>query len=125
VNSPNYSTFNEKEEKIVDILAGLGIKKNVAKVVVYLSVVSEATSRVIERVTDLRQPEVSIAMRYLKENNWVEIQEKKKESKGRPVKIYRLSKPINEITDKIEGEMKLQTQNKLELLQALRDIILK
>ena len=125
MNSPNYSTFNEKEEKIVDILAGLGIKKNVAKVVVYLSVVSEATSRVIERVTDLRQPEVSIAMRYLKENNWVEIQEKKKESKGRPVKIYRLSKPINEITDKIEGEMKLQTQNKLELLQALRDIILK
>lgn len=125
MNSPNYSTFTEREEEIVDILARLGIKKNIAKVVVYLSGVTEATSRMIERVTDLRQPEVSNTMRYLKENNWIEVREKKSESKGRPVKIYRLSKPINEITDKIEGETKLQTQVKLDLLQTLRDTILK
>lgn len=125
MNSPDYLVFTEKENNIVDNLVGLGIKKNIAKVVVYLSSVPEATSRMIERVTDLRQPEVSIAMRNLKEFKWVEIREKKRESKGRPVKIYRLSKSFNEIMDKLEGEMKLQAQNKLELLQALRDIILK
>ena len=35
------------------------------------------------------------------DQNWVENREIKAENKGRPVKIYRLSRPIGEITDRL------------------------
>jgi predicted transcriptional regulator len=94
--------FTPKEEEFAMLLMNIGLKRNVAKVLVYLANTSEATSRDIERGTDLRQPEVSIAMRTLKDNEWIETRESKAESKGRPVKIYRLSRPIEEIMDIIE-----------------------
>ncbi len=34
-------------------------------------------------VSGLRQPEVSIAMRYLRENDWVDMREEKKEPRQR------------------------------------------
>jgi predicted transcriptional regulator len=87
MRSDNVLYFGQREEEFANLLIGLGVKKNVAKVLVYLSRVSEATSREIERGTDLRQPEVSIAMRSMKENRWVESRENKADSKGRPIKI--------------------------------------
>ena len=96
--------FTQKEEEFAKLLTDIGLKRNVAKVLVYLANTNEATSRDIERGTDLRQPEVSIAMRSLKENNWTESRESKAESKDRPVKIYRLSRPVKEIIDIIEKE---------------------
>ena len=57
--------FTEKEEEFARLLTTIGTKKNVANVLVFLANVPEATSRAIERGTDLRQPEVSIAMTYL------------------------------------------------------------
>ena len=48
-------TFTEKEEELADLLSEVGLKKNVAKVLVYLANTEEATSREIERGTDLRQ----------------------------------------------------------------------
>ncbi|MGA8377842.1 MAG: helix-turn-helix domain-containing protein, partial [Methanoregula sp.] len=63
----------------------IGIKKNAAKVLVFLANSSEATSHAIERGTDLRQPEVSLAMRYLMDQGWIMSWESKAESKGRPL----------------------------------------
>jgi predicted transcriptional regulator len=83
----------------------------------------EATSRDIERGTDLRQPEVSIAMRYLKECKWIETRESKSESKGRPVKIYTLARPITEIMDTIEKEKKKEARHQLDLIQKMRECI--
>jgi predicted transcriptional regulator len=101
----------------------IGTKRNVAKVLVFLANMPEATSRAIERGTDLRQPEVSIAMRYLVEQSWITSRESKAESKGRPVKIYELSRPIHEIMDSIEKEKKKEATNQLALVQKLRDYI--
>ena len=47
--------------------------------------------------TSMRQPEVSIAMRALRQNNWIEEHEVKREGKGRPMKVYKLTVPIEEI----------------------------
>jgi predicted transcriptional regulator len=115
--------FTPKEEEFANLLTGLGIKRNVAKVLVYLSHVPEATSREIERGTDLRQPEVSIAMRYLKDCGWVESRESKADSKGRPVKIYELTQPIEEIMDSIEVDKKKEAKNQLDLIQKLREYV--
>jgi predicted transcriptional regulator len=58
--------FTEEDEEFSDLLTEIGLKRNVAKVLIYLAMTEEATSREIERSSDLRQPEVSIAMRTLK-----------------------------------------------------------
>jgi predicted transcriptional regulator len=115
--------FTEKEEEFTSLLMGLGLKRNVAKVLVYLANTRESTSRDIERGTDLRQPEVSIAMRYLTECAWVKARESKAESKGRPVKIYELARPIGEIMDSIEKDKKREAKTQLDLIQKLRDHI--
>lgn len=112
--------FTEEDEEFSNLLTEIGLKRNVAKVLIYLAMTEEATSREIERSTDLRQPEVSIAMRTLKENEWIESRESKAESKGRPVKIYRLSKPITEIMDIIEINKREEVENQLKLIQEIR-----
>jgi predicted transcriptional regulator len=113
--------FTEKEEEFANLLIEIGTKRNVAKVLVFLANTPEATSRGIERGTDLRQPEVSIAMRYLMEQGWIKSRESKAESKGRPVKIYELAKPVNEIMDSIEKAKKKEANHQLQLVQKLRD----
>lgn len=116
-------TFTEKEEEMADLLSDVGLKKNVAKVLVYLANTDEATSREIERGTDLRQPEVSIAMRTLNEKGWISNRESKAESKGRPVKIYNLAKPVNEIIDILENEKTEEIETQLEIIKKIREII--
>ncbi len=115
--------FTQKEEEFANLLMKIGIKKNVARVLVYLANAPEATSRDIERGTDLRQPEVSIAMASLIEQKWVESREKKAENKGRPVKIYRLSKTIDEIMDNIEREKRDEATKQMKLIQQLRSYL--
>ena len=78
--------------------------KDAAVLITYLANVSEATSREIEMETGLRQSEVSMGMRVLHENNWVTEYEVKSERKGRPMKVYRLSIPIEQIIKHYEEE---------------------
>jgi len=115
--------FTKKEEEFANLLTETGTKKTIAKVLVFLANTPEATSREIERGTDLRQPEVSLAMRYLKEQGWISSRESKAESKGRPVKIYKLSRPVNKIMDNIEKEKKAEANNQLAMIQKVRDYI--
>ena len=119
----NVMYFTEKEEEFANLLIRIGIKRNVAKVLVYLAHTPEATSRDIERGTDLRQPEVSLAMHYLIGQDWIRIRENKAEGKGRPVKIYSLSKAIDKIMISIEKEKKEQAKQQLARVQKLREYI--
>jgi len=115
--------FTPKEEEFAKLLTDIGLKRNVAKVLVYLANTPEATSRDIERGTDLRQPEVSIAMRSLKEYEWIQSRESKAESKGRPVKIYSLSRPIEDIMDVIEKNKQKEVDSQLALIRQVREYI--
>ena len=119
----NVMYFTEKEIEFVRLLIDIGTKKNVAQVLVFLANVSEATSRDIERGTDLRQPEVSLAMHYLISKEWIRMRENKAEGKGRPVKIYSLSKTIDKIMISFEKEKKEQAKQQLARVQKLRDYI--
>jgi predicted transcriptional regulator len=123
MKSKNVLYFTQREEEFADLLTKIGIKRNVSKVLVYLANTPEATSRDIERGTDLRQPEVSIAMAAMMEQKWVESRENKAENKGRPVKIYKLSLPINEIMDNIERNKRTEANNQLKMIKQLRDYI--
>jgi predicted transcriptional regulator len=123
MRTENVMYFTEKEEEFANLLIEIGTKRNVAKVLVFLANIPEATSHEIERGTDLRQPEVSIAMWYLMEQGWIKSRESKAESKGRPVKIYELAKPITEILDSIEKKKEKEADNQLAHIQKLRDCL--
>lgn len=112
--------LTEKEEEFTNLLVEIGTKRNVAEVLVFLANIPEATSRDIERGTDLRQYEISTAMRYLIQQSWVTSRETKAESTGRAIKIYELSKPFHEIIDCIENEKKKDAINQLTLIQKLQ-----
>jgi len=101
VKQENVIYFSEKEEELVNLLFEMGIKRNVAKVLVFLARTPTVTSRVIEQGTDLRQSEVAMVMQSLQKEGWIRNQGNKAKSKGRPAKIYVLAKPITEIMNGI------------------------
>jgi predicted transcriptional regulator len=111
----NILIFTDKEEEFVNLLIKIGTKKTIAEMLVYLANTPEATSRNIERGTDLRQPEVSIAIRYLTERGWIQSREIPSEKKGRPQRTYSLAVPVKEIIAAIEKEKKSEMNSKLAL----------
>lgn len=113
--------LTQDEEDLSDLLIKTGLKRSVARVLVYLSHYPEATSRDIERGTDLRQPEVSLAMALLIGKRWAEYREIKAENKGRPVKIYRLSILFREIVDNIEKEKNDELDTQFSIIQQIRN----
>jgi predicted transcriptional regulator len=119
----NVQYFTEKEKELPNLLIEIGTKKNGAKVLVFLAKTPDATSRAIERDTDMRQPEISIAMKYLMDQGWIGSRECSGESKRRPIKIYELAKSIHEIMDCIENEKKNEANNQLALVRKLRDYL--
>jgi predicted transcriptional regulator len=112
-----------KEEELVNLLFKIGIKRNVATVLVFLAKTPMVSSRAIVRGTDLRQPEVVIVIRYLKKRGWIKNQDNTAKSKGRPVKIYELAKPITEIMNGIEKEKVQEANDQLQIIQRLRNYI--
>jgi len=96
--------LDEKDEEIADALIAIGMSRNIARTLSYLQNVNEATSVELERVVRLHQPEVSIAMKQLKERDWINEREKKKTGKGRPYKIYSLKVSFNDIISQLEKQ---------------------
>lgn len=115
--------FTKKEEALVNLLIEIGIKRNVARVLVFLANIPETTSHEIERGTDLRQPEVSIAMMYLKEQGWISSRLSKADSKGRPLKIYKLTQPLTGILESIEKNKEKEANNQIARIRKLQDYI--
>jgi predicted transcriptional regulator len=113
--------FTEHQEALANRLMKLGTKKNVATVLVFLSNTPETTSREIERGTDMRQPEISMAMKYLIEQGWVLSRDTPSEKMGRPTKLYALAKSLPEIMDQLGKERPSDTKSKLVFIRKLRD----
>lgn len=115
--------FSDREEEFVNLLVGIGIRKNTAKVLVFLAMHPKATSRAIERGTDLSQPEVSLVMKALLRDGWIGCSECVGGNRGRPVNVYRLIKPVCEIMDGIEREKMRQAADQLEMIRRLRTFV--
>ncbi|OPX63433.1 MarR family transcriptional regulator [Methanoregula sp. PtaB.Bin085] len=115
--------FTEKEEEFVNLLIEIGTKRTIAKVLVFLANAPKATSRDIERGTDLRQPEVSIALKHMMERGWMKSHENPSSNKGRPFKIYELALPMPKIMDSIEKEKNQEVKDQLALIKKMRSYV--
>jgi len=116
-------SMGENQYEMVELLRKLNISRPVALTIACLSNMEEVTSHEIEMVSGLRQPEVSIAMRYLSGYEWINIRdEKKNEGKGRPIKLYRLVVTLENIIKNIEDTILSENQTVLENIERLKDL---
>jgi predicted transcriptional regulator len=114
--------LDDTDYKFIDALKSLGMSRNVATTLTYLSNVNEASSQEIEMSTGLRQPEVSVAMRHMRERTWIEIHNKKAIGKGRPTKIYKLAAPVESIIKHYEQKIIEDTKTTMDAITKLKDI---
>jgi predicted transcriptional regulator len=114
--------LDDADREFVEVLKELGNPRNVASMITYLANVEEATSREIEIGSNLRQPEVSIAMRTLRNNSWVEEREIKKDGKGRPMKVYRLTISLPDIIKHFEDEKRRESAKTMESIEKLKEL---
>ncbi|HII79835.1 MAG TPA: transcriptional regulator [Methanosarcina sp.] len=115
--------LTEKEYSIIDMLQSLGLPRTESTAIVCLKDCKELRSLHIELVSGLRQPEVSVAMRPLRDRGWVdERSEKKNKGKGRPVKYYKLTVPFPQIVQILEEEFLRDNTEKMIALKRLREL---
>lgn len=111
-------------DALVDLLMELNLKRPIARTLVCLLDGKDYTSHEIERVSGLRQPEVSVAMKFLISKKWVIQKEVKKEStKGRPVKHYRLRMPVIDIINFVEKSIREENDKLLQNIKELKELV--
>ena len=111
------------EHEMIELFRKINVNRPIALTLACLAKGREISSQSIEMVSGLRQPEVSVAMRYLRENNWINIREEKKsKGKGRPIKLYRLTVPMDRIVSKIEEEIIAESRLVLRNIERLKHI---
>jgi len=101
------------DRKAIKLFTELGMQKNIAKTLLYISKNGGCKSVEIEQETNQRQPEVCAATNELLKKGWITKRDFKKKRKGRPVQIYKLAYSINEIIAQIEIE-KIQEFEKIK-----------
>jgi predicted transcriptional regulator len=115
--------LDDKDDKAVSLFADLGMPKNLAKTLMYISQVEECRSADVEQGADLRQPEVSVAMQEMRRRGWAKKRDLKKKGKGRPVHIYKLTKPLPTILKNFEQEKMKQVETIRQDLDDLHSLI--
>lgn len=112
-----------KGYEIINLLQGLDVPRTEAISIACLVCGEDLTSQNIEQASGLRQPEVSIAMRPLRERGWIEERsEKKNTDKGRPVKYYKLVVPFDEIVKTFESKALKKNMELVEALEQLKEL---
>jgi predicted transcriptional regulator len=112
--------LDENDHIFIDTLKNLGISRNVATMIAYLMNVDEASSQEIEISTGLRQPEVSLALKLMYKQSWISVRSEKKPGKGRPMKIYSLMAPIDEIISFYEDKIYRESQETILAIKKVK-----
>ena len=116
--------MSETESKLVDILQRFEFTRATARTVVYMLHKKTAVATDIERVMDLRQPEVSVATKELRSLGILSKKDLPAKGKGRPVHQYKLTKSRAEVKSIITGGIKekiKQFETDLKTIDALID----
>ena len=116
--------LDKEDEEIIRLFTEIGMPRVLSKALMYISQVDECSSTDVERGTNLRQPEVSIAMQELRRRGWVKKRELKKKGKGRPVHIYKSTVELSEIVKTIEQEKLKELEDAKNDITELKNILL-
>ena len=119
----NIYTLGADDDKAVQLFVKLGMPKNLAKTLLYISQFDECKCADVEHGADLRQPEVSVAMQELRRRNWVKKRDLKKKGKGRPIHIYKPTTNLSEIWKAFELEKLKEVETVKNDISELKTII--
>ena len=114
---------HKQEHEIIELFSELGMPKNMAKTLLYISQVDQCRSVDIEKQTNLLQPQVSVAIQELRKRGWVEKQDMKKKGKGRPVHHYKLTKKLSRIVSTFEQQKLKEIQEINQNVNELKALI--
>lgn len=114
--------WNEKEIEFVETLRDLGVRRNMAALIAYLASSEEVSSKEIEKGADLSQAGVSIAVRTLRDNGWIEERKIKSGKKGRSMKVYKLKVNIDEIIEHFERKKLHESAQVMMSIQRLKEL---
>ena len=115
-----FKVLDENDHIFIETLRKLGMSRNVATMMAYLINVNEASSQEIEISTGLRQPEVSLAIRLMRNQSWISVRSEKKHGKGRPTKIFSLAAPVDEILNYYEDKINKESQETIAAIKNLK-----
>lgn len=111
------------ENERVSVLIKSGLTRTEAKTLLFLFKHNETVSRLIERETFLRQPEVSNAITSFSNRGWISKKQKSKTGyKGRPETMITLVKKEVDIIKTLKGQLRrkgIQINEALEKLDKL------
>jgi predicted transcriptional regulator len=119
----NVYKLDKEEGKAIQLFINLGMPKNLAKTLLYVSQFDECRCADVEQGTDMRQPEVSVAMQELRRRGWVKKQDLKQKGKGRPVHIYKPTTQLSEILNAFEQEKLKEVETVKNDISALKNIL--
>lgn len=111
--------FDEDEREFVELLREAGLRKNGAKILVYIASNEGAKTTEIERDLRLRQPEVSLATNELKGKGWIKKVRNKKSGQKKAWLHYYLDKPLDDIIEDIVQEKKKKIR---EIEQTIEEV---
>jgi predicted transcriptional regulator len=114
---------DKKMAETLEALSSAGMPKGIARTLAFLTTAPDwATSKDIEKGTNLRQPEVSIAVRDLFSRGWVARDTLKRESKGRPICIYKMEVDLSKVYKSIEASEREKIDAIEANLKKVRDL---
>jgi len=119
----NVYTLDKEDDKVIQLFVKLGMPKNLVKTLICVSQFDECKGADVERGTNLRQPEVSIAMQELQRRGWVKKRDMKKKGKGRPVHIYTITADLTEIMTTFGQEKLKEVESVKKDISELKSII--
>src|SRR5664279_4394314 len=112
--------LDEDDHIFVKTLSNIGMSRNIATTMAYLMNVDKASSREIEISTGLRQPEISLATRFMRNQLWVNVRSEKRHGKGRPMEIYCLVTPVDKIISYYEDKIHKKSQATISAIEKLK-----
>ena len=119
----NSGLLSEKELNAAKALKRLGIPGIENRILLCIFGKEGVTAREIERIADLRQPEVSNSTNALKKKGWIKATSIRKEGKGRPYDRFYLAKPIEEIRTDIQEWVQKKMETEKQDMDALYDML--
>ena len=93
--------FDDKDREMIQCLRSLGIDRRAAQTLTYLASVPSATARQIDHGAGLRQPEVSLGLKYLRSLGWIE-ESRRRGNTGRLLTMYQLRVPVSDVVALLE-----------------------
>ena len=118
----HFGLKNQQAMELADALIELDIPTNIVRVMLCLHICGSTTSKILQTRCGLRQPEISTAIKTLKEHSLVEVQSTGASGRGRPSHIYKLSESIHACVEYFTNEIQrniITMQSGLENVQRL------